>query len=157
MTTYTNGQFFSWGQKTSAAAPYTKGRGWTDIDSYYARIKFKTILNEIAPQMIAVVQYKRTGAARKPSGIIQTFGRMQIRQWGLNGLSGYAYMTSAPAIRVITIMTQPPRARIVSEFTTDQITGTFNFPSLAPGTYTVIDSTLDGSRQALVYDWVVVS
>jgi hypothetical protein len=156
MTTYTNGQFFSWSQTTSAAAPYVKGRGWTGTDLYGVRVKYKTTLNETAPQLICVVQYKRTGAQRKPQGIIQV-PRVQFRGWGLNGLSGRAYILVAPAIRVITIMTQPPRSQIVSEFTTDQAVGTFTFPNLPPGNYTVIDSTLDGSRQALVYDWVVVS
>ncbi len=76
---------------------------------------------------------------------------------GNKSVSGYAYLNGSPAIRRITIMTQPPKAVVVYETTTNIVAGTFSFPRLPAGNYMVIDSMLDNSRQALVYDWVVAA
>ena len=76
---------------------------------------------------------------------------------GLAGISGHAYESGAPAKRIITILTQPPKSIVLYQFTTDAVTGAFSFSNLPVGNYTIIDSMTDNSRQALVYDWVVAS
>lgn len=73
---------------------------------------------------------------------------------GSKNVSGKTYELTSPAVRRVVIMTQPPNAAIVYESNTLLPGATFSFPNLAPGNYMVIDSCLDNSRQALVYDWV---
>jgi len=73
---------------------------------------------------------------------------------GITSVSGYARELGVPVIRRIIIMTQPPNAAVLYEVTTG-IDGAFSFPELAAGNYLILDTMLDNSRQALVYDWVV--
>jgi hypothetical protein len=51
-------------------------------------------------------------------------------------------------------MTQPPHAKVIYETGTLLPGAIFVFPKLAPGKYLVLDCTVDGSEQALVYDWI---
>lgn len=77
-----------------------------------------------------------------------------IAAGGNKTASGRTYVGGSPKPRRVTIMTQPPHAKVIYETGTLLPGAIFVFPKLAPGKYLVLDCTVDGSEQALVYDWI---
>lgn len=77
---------------------------------------------------------------------------------GCNGnITGHTYANGAPVARRVVVSTQAPNARVVAEMTTSASDGLFAFNNLAPGDYSVEAVMTDNTRQALVYDWIVVA
>jgi hypothetical protein len=70
-------------------------------------------------------------------------------------VAGVTKVAGAAVARRVVIMTQPPQSAVVYESDTILPGAAFTFPNLAAGKYVVLDIALDGSQQALVYDWVV--
>jgi hypothetical protein len=143
MTTFTNGQYFLWHKKTSPASPY--------VATGYTRV-----IADFVPRLRFSGQWPHAGNGGLQFGVVRRSNIDALTRRGESVISGRAYRAGVPARRHITIMTQPPRSRVVAELETDDTTGTFS-ANVLPGTYVVIDTMTDNSRQALVYDWVAVS
>ena len=92
-------------------------------------------------------------AAAPPSWTGRFVGNL-LEVGGDKTASGRTYVAGAPVPRRVVIMTQPPQSQVVYESNTILPGAAFSFPKLASGKYVVLDIALDGSEQALVYDWV---
>jgi hypothetical protein len=77
-----------------------------------------------------------------------------LRASGELRISGTTKSGAVAAARRVIVMTQPPAPRVVYEVVTTEANNAFAFAHLPPGNYTVLDCADDGSRKALVYDWV---
>lgn len=151
MTTFTNGQLINYGVRETGAGKQTPYRTpeWTPVLAQVVKVGDPPNINSVlTPGAKLTTDPKSYARALEGSAIIPR---------GDGDLSGRTYLDGAPVRRRVILMTQGPRSAVIAEAYTDPDTGEFAFDDVAPGNYTVIDYMLDNSRQALIYDWVVVS
>jgi hypothetical protein len=84
--------------------------------------------------------------SRLAGGVLGASGTLTV--------SGTTKSGGVAAARRVVLLTQPPAAKIIGEFATTAAANAFAFRYLPAGNYLVVDVTGDGSRRALVYDWV---
>jgi hypothetical protein len=109
----------------------------------------------ISPTRIAGLAISPIRTPPASIGFSARFVGSLINAGGGKIASGRTYVSGSPKPRRVVIMTQPPQAKVIFESNTLLPGATFVFPKLAPGRYLVLDCTVDGSEQALVYDWVL--
>lgn len=109
----------------------------------------------ISPSRLASLTVTPVRTQPAAIGFSARFAGSLFAAGGDKTASGRTYVSGSAKPRRVTIMTQPPVAKVIFESNTLLPGATFSFPKLAPGRYLVLDSTIDGSEQALVYDWVI--
>jgi hypothetical protein len=113
-------------------------------------------------QLVAFLPYGLASVRRDPMRTSLGYQNWSARYAGsllVTGgdkvVSGTTKVGGVVTPRRVVIMTQPPASQVVYESNSVLPGAVFLFPKLAPGNYVVLDIALDGSQQALVYDWVV--